>query len=1010
MLPGLGDVRPWAEPTLTGIARRPMHVPLARDTATALDGAWSFARFAHPDAVPAGALTGPAPDRTVEVPGTWTLQGTEDVPAYTNVRMPFDEVPPHLPPVLPTGVHRRAIVAPEDGSWRTERVFLRVEGAESVHAVHLDGRFVGYGTDSRLPSEYELTDLVRDDAPGTSRELAITVVRYSAQSFLEDQDQWWLAGLLRPVVLETRPAVHVHDVVCETDLDPATGIGRLAVLCEVDAPPGAPFPTGLTIRVRVLDPDGAPVEAPSVAPVPADAYAVDVFDGHRTRHAVTVPTARAWSAETPALYAVEVELLGPDGRTLDRVATRCGLRRVEVHDRRLLVNGVPVWIHGVNRHDHHPDRGRAVGPEDMRADLVTMRRHNITAIRTAHAPPDHRLLDLCDELGMYVVDEADIEGHAFDTSICRDERYRASFLERGARMVQRDRNHPCVITWSLGNETGYGPNHDALAGWIRRVDPTRPLQYEGAIHHGDHHDPTGRLPLDVGAANADPVHDPADANPNWVDGGRAASDVVCPMYPPLAAVERYGREGRGDRPLMMCEYSHAMGNSNGGLAGHWDVILRTPGLQGGFIWEWKDHALRHPATGRLVVGAGFGDEPNDANFVADGLVGAEGDPHPALTEVAWVYRPVRTTVDADGSVRITSDRSFTGLDDLAARCTLLVDGAEVVAAPLDVPAVPPRGTVVVPPPPAVVAARDRARREAGPEGVELVLRVVWELRAATWYAAAGHAVAWDEAVLADRTGPVPAPLPGPAVPARLPALLLTPPEPTLLRAATDNDGFKLMPDRRAAMTIGGRALDRWLAAGLDRAPAAELVPTELRSEPRDGGVLHHVRIEVPEALADPGRVGVRLAVPHRLGHLRWYGRGPGENYPDRCRGSLLGVWDGEVDRLPYLVPQEHGLRTATRWLACTDPAAGETLWVRAMGPASLHVAVVAHPAEALLAAASADDLPASDRLWIHLDVAHRGLGTASCGPDVAPEHRIPAGTHEFAFWLGVTTADGGNGP
>lgn len=1001
MLPGIGTIRPWADPTITGIGRRPMHVPLERADTVLLDGAWTFARFAHPDDVPADALTGPAPARTVAVPGNWTLQGTEDLPHYTNVQMPFPQTPPDLPDQVPTGVHRRTITAADLGDVAGRRVFLRVEGAESVHAVHVDGTFVGYGTDSRLPSEYELTAHVAD---GADHEVALTVLRYSAHSYVEDQDQWWMAGLHRSVVLETRPAVHLHDIVCDTDLDPATGTGTLTVTCDVD--PHTGIGAGWTTRVQVLDPDGAPVGGPLDAPVPHLAHHPNVFDGHRSRHRLTLPDARPWSAETPDRYRVDVMLVDPDGTTVDMVSTRCGLRRVEVRDRRLLVNGRAVWIFGVNRHEHHPDRGKAITVEDMRADLVTMRAHNITAVRTAHYPNHPAFYDLCDELGLYVVDEANIEGHAFNTSICRDERYRATFLERGARMVQRDRNHPSVILWSLGNETGYGPNHDALAGWIRRVDPSRPLHYEGAVHHGDHHDPTGPVPLDAGTANTDPVFDPADANPNWIAGGLHASDVVCPMYPPLEAIRKYGADGLGERPLILCEYSHAMGNSNGSLADHWDVITTTPGLQGGFIWEWKDHALRDATSGRLLHGGDLPTEPNDGNFIADGLVGADGDPHPGLAEVAWVYRPVTTDIvlatDSAVTLSVTNRRSFVDLDDLAAEAVLLADGHEVARATLTVPDVPPGAQVALPLPDACATALAAARTDADVNGVETVVQVVWRLREPTWYAPTGHAIAWDGARLTDRTGPVPAPLPAPADADALAPVLLAGPEPTLLRAATDNDGFKLLPDLRGSMTIGGRALDRWLAAGLNTTPATELATWETTAEPHDGGMLHRVHVTLPEPLADVGRVGMRLALPRRFTRLRWYGRGPGENYPDRRRGSLLGVWEGEPDPLPYLVPQEYGLRCDVRWLACTDPTTGETVWLRAMGPDALHVGVTAHTAEELLAAASPANLPPSDRWWVHVDVAHRGLGTGSCGPRVAPQYRIPAGEHTFAFWLGVT--------
>ena len=356
----------------------------------------------------------------------------------------------------------------------------------------------------------------------------------------------------------------------------------------------------------------------------------------------------------------------------------------------------PIWIFGVNRHDHHPDRGKAVNADDIRNDLQLMRAHNITAVRTSHYPNDTVFYDLCDELGMYVIDEANIEGHAYNVSICDDARYRAAFVERGARMVQRDRNHPSIILWSLGNETGYGSNHDAIAGWIRRVDPSRPLHYEGAIMHGD-----GRHPM--------------RGMQNWIDGGLAASDIVCPMYPPIEAIRQYGADGVGTRPLILCEYNHAMGNSNGSLADYWDAITSTPGLQGGFIWEWKDHGLRRrlpDGSVRLAYGGDFGDAPHDCNFVADGLVSADLEPHPAMREVAWVYRPVTVTLHGRGStrgLRIVNRRSFVGLDDLVASWELLVAGSVARHGRLRLPKVAPGGDVTVPLPCAIPAGREEVQ-------------------------------------------------------------------------------------------------------------------------------------------------------------------------------------------------------------------------------------------------------------------------------------------------------------
>lgn len=957
MLPVIGELRPWADPSITAINRCRMHTPLPRADLVVLDGDWHFERWDHPDMVPAEALTDGVLQQTVAVPGNWTLQGTVDLPHYTNVQMPFPGAPPTLPDRCPTAVYRRRVAIP----WSDRRVFVRVNGADSVHAVYVDGRFVGYGTDSRLPSEYELTAYLEPDADEI--DLAIVVLRYSAHSYLEDQDKWWMAGLHRSVVLEARPAVHLGDVVCAADVDPATGRGDLTVTCDLDVQAGAFMGPGWSTTLSVLD---------AADHVVASASAV-----HQTRHHVTIDAVHPWSAETPVRYRVVVELVDPSGQVVDHATTRCGFRCVEVIDRQLLVNGQPVWVFGVNRHEHHPDRGAAVTEADMRADLTAMRAHNITAVRTAHYPNHEAFYDLCDELGFYVIDEANIEGHAFMNSLCDDERYRPAFLERGARMVQRDRNHPCVIAWSLGNETGYGANHDALAGWIRRSDPTRPLHYEGAMTQDER---------------------------CWVDGGRAVSDLVCPMYPSIEAIERYGLDPRADRPLIMCEFSHAMGNSNGSLADYWDVITRTPGLQGGFIWEWKDHGLRAlDGSGRLCVGGDFGDDPHDANFVADGLVGADGQPHPALHEVAWVYRPV--TVDVVGGeqatpdhLRISNRRSFTGLDDLEARWEVLVDGETSGVGSLDLPPVAPHTTVDVPLP-------VEARRLIGATDGETVLTLRWHQRDDTWFAPAGHVCAWDQSVVAIGRHPCRLPVDiAPTPPSD--QVMLTEPEPIIWRAPVDNDGFKRMSRSWLAPGVGGRALERWRAAGFFDHPTRDLVSNTCAVETVEGGHVYRWRIDVPDTLSDPARVGVRWAIPRRFDRMRWYGRGPGENYPDRNRGSLIGRWHEPADAMPYLVPQDHALRTDVRWMACDDPDTGETLWIRALQPRTLHLAVTEYSAEQLYATGNAADLQADDRRWVHVDVVHRGVGTASCGPDVLPRYRIGPGRYEFAFWVGVTRDEG----
>ena len=973
MLPEIGELAPWSDPSLIALRRLPMRAPstahrtaaearagdLAGSSRRSLDGAWSFQLYDTPD--DASIDDDSTSAMLVDVPGSWTMQGTGDLPHYTNVQMPFPGPVPRLPPRNPTGVYSRGFDVPK--AWtKGHRIVLHVGAAESVHAVYVNGAFGGFGTDSRLASEYDITDLA---APGANR-IAIAVARFSAQSYVEDQDQWWMAGLHREVFVEARGAVRIDDLRCIADLDVVTGVGSLRVTSTVAF---ALHPErGWQVRTTLETLGGRRIGAPVVAPVPSSFANAYSFTGHGARAAFEVPGVQPWSAERPERYRVLAELLDPDGAVVEAHAQLIGFRHVEVADRQLLVNGEPVWIFGVNRHDHHPERGAAVTRDDMRADLVLMKQHNVNAVRTSHYPNHPDLLDLCDELGMYVVDEANIESHAYNTSLCNDPRYLATWVSRGSRMVQRDGNHPSVILWSLGNESGYGDNHDALAGWIRRHDPTRPLHYEGAIYHD-----------------------------GWIDGGLAASDVVCPMYAPIDAIEAYGRNGQGTRPLILCEYSHAMGNSNGSLADYWDVITSTPGLQGGFIWEWQDHGLVQQLPDgrtRYAFGGQFGDHPNDGNFVADGLVSSDRVPHPAMGEVAWVHRPVTVTSGSRrGTVEVTNRRSFTDLSDLRAEWSVLVDGEAGARGKLEVGVIAPSSTWTVSLPPAALGAIARAGRRR----VDLSVR--WSLRRATTWAPAGHVVAWDQFVV--RGGPrsrlaVPTGRAG-APPTPVEQLLTLPIALNLWRAPTDNDGFKLMSPGPHT------ALGRWLASGIHDRPADELVDHRVeRRVDAAGAVTMHHTVVLPPDLADLPRVGVLFAVPAGFDTVRWHGRGPYENYPDRNASTPVAVWERGVDASPYLVPQEFGLRTEVRWFELVA-ADGRVVRVDVLG-APMHASATRHTPAELFAAGHELDLVPRDDLVICLDAAHRGLGTASCGPDVLPRHRIPAGTFTFAYRLSLRGA------
>jgi len=980
----------WRQPEVTGWGRLPMHA-LDHLDRRELDGTWRFQLLASPEAAVAEEWG------EIAVPGCWTMQDTADRPWYTNVQMPWAEPPPYLPAANPTGVYEREIEVP--AQWAGRRVVLHVGAAESVLSVAVDGELVGVAKDSHLASEFELTGRVR---PGERATLRLTVVKWSDASYIEDQDQWWHGGITRSVFLYATDRLHLADVKVRADVT-----GELAVDVHVSSADGL-LPEGWRATARLgdlaLTPDAGP-PAGTIANEPAPAYT-----GH-TRLTGTVPNVRPWTAETPDLYDLTVRLHHPDGTLADEAGLRVGFRRVEVTGRDLLVNGVRVFIRGVNRHDFHPRTGRVLSVDDLRADLTTIKQFGFNAVRTSHYPNDPRLLDLADELGLYIVDEANIESHAYYHELADDPRYTAAFVDRVSRMVRRDANHPSVIIWSLGNETGYGANHDAAAGWVRRFDPTRPIQYEGAIK--------------------------ADwASPQNV------SDIICPMYPQLAEIVAHARSGRQTRPLIMCEYSHAMGNSNGTLADHWAAIESTPGLQGGFIWEFWDHGLLQPigapAAGpalpgtapagyRWAYGGDFGDEPNDGNFCADGMVFPDRTPKPAMYEHRELAAPVRLSF-TDGVLTITNRQHFRDLSWLTGEWAVTGGGSE----PAKLPDLPPGGSAVV-----VLPAGSAAEFAEGPaagsavvqlpagllaglpEGEAFLTLRIRTARDEPW-APAGTELCAPQVRLRAETRDLPARAglrgagPGGAGPggdgSSVPLdsdgllvhpLLSRPPVLSLWRAPTDNDrdgiaaawaGLSTLPRRLVDVRRdGGRAVVR---AEYGDAARHEQVITAY-----DGALLFTETVIVSHA--DLPRVGIVFETVAGLDDMEWFGLGPWECYPDRHAGARVDLHSSAVDELftPYLRPQESGGRYGVRRFTLAGPAG--RLGVH-LDTDHRQVSVARYTADDLDAARHHDELVPRAGCVVHVDAAHRGLGTASCGPDTLPQYLVGPGTYRWSWVLSMS--------
>jgi beta-galactosidase len=992
----------WTSPELVSLGRLPMH-SLAHVVRMSLDGPWRFQLLRAPtDPLVADAW------RETTVPGCWTRQETWDLPQYTNVQMPFPGLPPELPAVNPTGVYERTFDLP--AAWAGQRIVLHVGAAESVLLVRLNGIDVGVSKDSHLAAEFDVTRFVR----AGSNDLGLTVVKWSDATYIEDQDQWWHGGITRSVFLFATGRVYLADVGAVPGLDADLRTGTLRFHADVGFANADPE-TGWSIEAMI---PGLLAPIRGIAPLPAGpAHPQDPVSRQLMRqHAVWGPTAVAdraadwaeldrglepplggrvsfdlrlpgvepWSAEVPRRYPLEVALRAPDGDIAERVTVPIGFRRVEIAGLDLRINGRRVLIRGVNRHDFDQHTGRIVSPESMRDDVIAMKRFGFNAVRTSHYPNDPAFLDLTDELGLYVIDEADIESHAFQSTLCDDPRYLAQWVSRVARMAMRDRNHASVIAWSLGNESGHGSNHEAAAAWLRRFDPSRPLHYEGAIRW------------------------------DWTSDQRI-SDLTCPMYPELGAIVEHARSGLQRHPLIMCEYSHAMGNSNGTLADHWDAIEATPGLQGGFIWEWRDHGLTQAlpdGSTRWAYGGDFGDVPNDGNFCADGLTWPDGTPKPALWEHRALAAPVAIAFDPRSDrLTITNRRDMGDLSWLQADWELAIGGERAAGGSITLQPIGPGQTATI----VLDGIPNNAR-----ESADAWLTTHWTTVDDLPWAPAGFEVCavqvpvgvgparvdgfevandgFTDAIV-DADGRIVHPL------------LAAAPALSLWRAPTDND------------RIGGKAA-AWSELGLDRLERRlvslhrEGSRATIVDEVRTGSgipIAHERRVYagpgggfgveetvvIPGSIGDLARVGVALETIAGLETVEWFGTGPHETYPDRKRGGLVARHRSTVSEqtVPYIRPQENGGHADVRWL---ELAAADSRGLRLSFDPPLQASATHHRAAELATATHHEDLVPVAETIVHFDVAHRGLGTASCGPDTLPAYLVGPGTYRWAWTLTAT--------
>ncbi len=1011
--------RDWENIASTQHNRLPAHPPfqswrgqdaarVGRDPASivSLNGDWTFSYFSQPEKVPEAWLHNDLPQaERLPVPANWQLAGF-DAPIYTNVQYPIAVNPPFVPTENPTGCYSLTFSVGSDwlASGQTRVIF---DGVNSALYLWCNGQWIGYSQDSRLPAEFDLSGALQ---PGENC-LAVMVLRWCDGSYLEDQDMWRMSGIFRDVTLLHKPAEQITDYQVRTHLFHGFTQAEL----EVQVSAAVPQETAAEYQVRVQLWQGDNAIAEHTQPLGSEIIDErgNAFDKTTVRLPVSQPT--LWSAEQPALYRAVISLISPAGDLIEAEACDIGFREVEISGGLLKVNGKPVLIRGTNRHEHHPENGQVMDEATMRRDIILMKQHNFNAVRCSHYPNHPLWYRLCDEYGLYVVDEANIETHGMQPMgrLSDDPGWFSAYSERVTRMVQRDRNHACIILWSLGNESGHGATHDALYRWIKTNDPTRPVQYEG------------------GGANT------------------AATDIICPMYArvdqdqpfpsvPKWSIKKWISMPDETRPLILCEYAHAMGNSFGGFDKYWKAFRQFPRLQGGFVWDWVDQSLtRTDADGvsYQAYGGDFGDTPNDRQFCMNGLVFADRTPHPSLFEAQRAQQFFQFDMISIDPLRVEvrSEFLFRHSDNEQLHWRVELEGKTIA-----------KGEVVLNIAPGGKQIVELGSPPAAAGAGELWLNVAVHQPQATEWSAAYHRSAWDQWQLPrglslpqnrSESGETPTlSEQGDRIDIRHGVQrwhfsrqsglleqwfdddqpqLLTALRDQFIRAPLDNDigvseVTRIDPNAWA---------ERWKAAGMYQLETQTL---SVEADALRHGVLlttHHafmhqgevlltsrktylfnrqgemqldVTVDVAASLPAPARIGLTCQWAQNAPQVNWLGLGPHENYPDRCLAAQFGRWDRPLEQMytPYVFPTENGLRGGTREL-------NYGAWQLS---GQFHFGLSRFSLQQLMETSHRHLLREEPGTWLNIDGFHMGVGgDDSWSPSVSPDFLLSAGHYVYSI-------------
>jgi beta-galactosidase len=1026
-----------------------------------LNGDWRFHWVPRPEERPKDFYR-PDFDDTAwtrfPVPANWETHGY-GTPIYVSSGYPFKIDPPRVtgdpkPEYTafkernPVGSYRREFDLPTD--WSSRRVFLHFAGVQGAFYAWVNVERVGYSEGSMSPAEFEVTAYVR---PGRNT-LAVEVYRWSDGSYLEDQDMWRVSGIHRDVYLYATPAVRLRDFAVRTELEASYRDATLRVEPKLSASPGATA-EGWTIEAQLYNADGTAVFknplSQDAAVVLNPEYRADVLNDRTPQRGprkfgwlegrVTAPA--KWTAETPNLYRLVLALRDAQGNVAETVACDVGFREVVIRGGQLLVNGQPIRLRGVNRHEFDPTHGHAVSYERMVQDVTLMKQANINAVRTSHYPNDPRWYELCDRYGLYVLDEADLETHGTRGLLASDARWQAAFLDRAIRLAERDKNHPSVIMWSMGNESGYGPNFAAISAWLHEFDPTRPVHYEGA--QGS---PTDPRTVDVISRFYPRLLHERYLNPATPQGDEVSE------RPENARWERYlsiAQSEADDRPVLTSEYAHAMGNALGNLKEYWDEIYSHPRMLGGFLWEWADEGLYKQlpdGTRFIAYGGDFGDKPNLKAFCLKGIVDSERRPTPKYWEVKRVYQPIAVVAEAlqasAAKLRVENRHHFNNLSQYEARWEIRADGLVLGAGELAKLDLGPGNSATVEIP--LVNLRP------APAGADRWLRVSFLQRDAQPGLPSRWEIATEQFALPGETA-----LPPPISTAGLPNLEVVEDSTNVRiaggafsvtfnkekatlsslryaqheiigRGSNERAGGPVLQAFRAP-TDNDRGFGKWLARDWNDAGLATMarsvesitlakvsaqlvrVTAVVRHVAKGGGLVHKAvysvrgdgSVDIDNTFTPYGklpplpRIGVMTVLSPELQVLRWYGEGPQESYADRKTSTEIGLWSSTVAEqpFPYARPQETGNHEDVRWVALSDAAGAGVLVVAE--EKTLAFSALPYSAMDLAAAAHAYELKPRREVFLSLDARQCGLGNGSCGPGVLEKYAVPVMPYQLHF-------------